>query len=229
VRFVLKRGSKYAATTLENDNMTEENKKPPHVLWGDFIGGLWKENPVFRLLLGMCPTLAVSTSVANCITMGLAVLFVLVCSSTLISSLRNIIPREVRIPSFIIVIASFVTIVDLFLKAYFPALSKALGPFVPLIVVNCIIMARAEVFASRNTVRRAFTDALGMGMGFTLSLLVLGSIREILGRGTWFGISVMPASSVKTVLMLLPSGAFLTLGLLAGLFNWLNKMKEEKK
>jgi electron transport complex protein RnfE len=210
--------------------MMEKNKKTPHVLWGDFIKGLWKENPVFRLLLGMCPTLAVSTSVANCITMGLAVLFVLVCSSTLTSSLRNVIPREVRIPSFIIIIASFVTIVDLFLKAYLPALSKALGPFVPLIVVNCIIMERAEIFASKNPVHRAFADAFGMGIGFTLSLSVLGSVREILGRGTWLGMSVMPASSVKTVLMLLPPGAFLTLGLLAGLFNWLdNRMKEEKK
>ncbi len=209
--------------------MMEENKKP-HVLWADFIKGLWKENPVFRLLLGMCPVLAVSTNVANCITMGLAVLFVLICSSTLISSLRNVIPREVRIPSFIIVIASFVTIVDLFLKAYFPALSKALGPFVPLIVVNCIIMARAEAFASKNPVHRAFADAFGIGMGFMLSILLLGSIREILGRGTWLGMQVMPASSVKTVLMLLPPGAFLTLGLLAGLFNWLdNKIKEEKK
>ena len=148
----------------------------------EFRKGLIKQNPVLVQLLGMCPTLAVTTSAINALTMGLAVIFVMVSSSLMVSLIRKIVPNQVRIATFTIIIATFVTIADLFLKAKFPALSKALGPYVPLIVVNCIILGRCEAFASKNNPLRAIADAFGMGLGFTGALLVLGSIREILGR-----------------------------------------------
>jgi electron transport complex protein RnfE len=185
----------------------------------EFVKGLWDESPVFRQLLGMCPTLAVTTSSVNGFSMGLATTFVLVCSSTIISFIRKLIPDQVRIASYIVVIATFVTMADLFLKGFFPDISKALGPFVPLIVVNCIILGRAEVFASRHSPAPAFVDALGMGVGFALALTVLGTVREIFGTGTFFGL----VNFEPWVVMLLPGGAFITLGLMIGLINFLKE------
>ncbi|MFH1826138.1 MAG: electron transport complex subunit E [bacterium] len=188
-------------------------------LFFEFGKGLWNENPVARQLLGMCPTLAVTTSVINGFSMGLATSFVLICSSTIISVIRKLIPSQVRIASYIVIIATFVTMADLFLKGLFPEISKALGPFVPLIVVNCIILGRAEAFAAKHSPAASFVDALGMGLGFTLALVVLGTIREILGSGTVFGL----LSFEPWVIMILPGGAFITLGLLIGLMNSLKR------
>ncbi|MDO9547660.1 MAG: electron transport complex subunit E [Candidatus Marinimicrobia bacterium] len=188
----------------------------------EFIKGLWDENPVLRMLLGLCPALAVTNSAINGFSMGLAVVFTLVLSSTIISLARNIIPKEVRIPTFIIVIATFVTIADKMLAAYVPDISKALGPFVPLIVVNCIILGRQEAFASKNPVGRSIIDALGMSVGFTITLTILGAIRELLGVGTIFAVQIMPQSFEPWMVMVLQPGAFLTLGLMIGISNWLN-------
>lgn len=188
----------------------------------EFLKGLWDENPVLRMLLGLCPALAVTNSGINGLSMGLAVIFTLVMSSTIISLARNIIPKEVRIPTFIIVIATFVTIADKMLAAYFPDISKALGPFVPLIVVNCIILGRQEAFASKNSVGRAVIDALGMSIGFTITITILGSFRELFGVGTIFAVQIMPDSFEPLMVMVLQPGAFLTLGLMIGIGNWLN-------
>jgi len=188
----------------------------------EFLKGLWDENPVLRMLLGLCPALAVTNSAINGLSMGLAVIFTLVMSSAIISLARNIIPKEVRIPTFIIVIATFVTIADKMLAAYFPDISKALGPFVPLIVVNCIILGRQEAFASKNSVGRAVIDAFGMSIGFTITLTILGSVRELLGVGTIFAVQIMPDSFEPWMVMVLQPGAFLTLGLMIGISNWLN-------
>ncbi|MBN2097332.1 MAG: electron transport complex subunit E [Candidatus Omnitrophica bacterium] len=187
-------------------------------LFREFSKGIRKENPIFGLALGLCPTLAVSTSVINGLGMGLAATFVLLGSNVIISSLRKIIPHQVRIPCFIVVIAGFVTIVELVMAAYFPALSRQLGIFVPLIVVNCIIMCRAEAFASRNTVGRSLFDALGMGAGFTLGLVLISGIREALGSGRLFGYVLFPGYQPALTLALAP-GALLILGLLLGLSN----------
>ena len=194
--------------------------------WREYFKGLWEINPTFKQILGMCPTLAVTVSAINGIAMALATTFVLVFSSVLISLIRKLIPNQVRIAAYIVVIATFVTIVDLVMKASFPALSKALGPFIPLIVVNCIILDRAEAFASKNSVFRSFLDALGNGTGFLISLFVLGSIREILGSGTILGNPVMPKGFEPMIIMILPAGAFLTLGLLMGLANFYTDKKE---
>jgi len=183
----------------------------------EFLKGLWDENPVFRQLLGMCPTLAVTGTVITGLAMGLATTFVLILSSLVVSSIKKLIPPQVRIASYIVVIASFVTIADQFLKAYFYPLSKALGPYVPLIVVNCIILGRQEAFASRNSVGRSFIDALGMSTGFILALLMLGTIREILGAGTFLGYRVMGTWFKPWIIMILPAGAFITLGTLLGI------------
>jgi electron transport complex protein RnfE len=184
-----------------------------------FLKGLWAENPVSRQLLGMCSTLAVTNAIVNGLAMGLAVAFVLVSSSLLVSLVRRVVPNQVRIASYIIIIATFVTIADRFLAAYFPPLSKALGPYVPLIVVNCIILGRAEAFASRSPVGRSLIDALGMSLGYTISLLILSAVRELLGSGTLLGQRVLGAWFEPWVIMLLPPGAFLTLGILiAGAF-----------
>jgi len=183
----------------------------------EFTKGLWDENPVFRQLLGLCPTLAVTGWVINGLAMGLATTFVLIFSSVVISSIKKLIPSQVRIATFIVVIASFVTIADLFLKAYFYPISEALGPYVPLIVVNCIILGRQEAFSSKNSVGRSFIDALGMSSGFILALLVLSSIREILGAGTFFGYQVMGPWFKPWIIMILPPGAFLALGILLGM------------
>ncbi len=194
-------------------------------LYTEFTKGFWKENPVLRMLLGLCPTLAVTSAAINGLSMGLAVVFTLVLSSMIISLVRNLIPREVRIPSFIIVIATFVTVADLSMAAFVPDISKALGPYVPLIVVNCIILGRQEAFASKNSVGRSVIDALGMSLGFTITLTFLGAIRELLGSGTIFSVQIMPNAFEPWMVMILPPGAFLTLGLMIGTANWLTARK----
>lgn len=193
------------------------------------VNGIYKENPTFRLLLGMCPTLAVTTSAINGIGMGIATTAVLMGSNVVISALRKVIPDSVRIPAFVVIIASFVTIVGMVLKAYVPALDAALGIFIPLIVVNCIILGRAEAFAFDHSVGASLMDGIGMGLGFTLSLTVLGAIREILGAGTIFGLSLFGASFEPVLMMILPPGAFLTLGLGIGLINKISAVQEAKK
>jgi electron transport complex protein RnfE len=182
----------------------------------EYLKGLWDENPVFRQLLGMCPTLAVTGTVITGIAMSLATSFVLILSSLVVASIKKLIPSQVRIASYIVVIASFVTIADQVLKAYFYPISEALGPYVPLIVVNCIILGRQEAFSSKNSVGRSFIDALGMSSGFILALLLLSSIREILGAGTFLGHQVMGPWFKPWIIMILPAGAFITLGILLG-------------
>jgi electron transport complex protein RnfE len=183
----------------------------------EFLKGLWDENPVFRQLLGMCPTLAVTGTVITGIAMGLATTFVLILSSLVVASIKKLIPAQVRIASYIVVIASFVTIADQVLKAYFYPISEALGPYVPLIVVNCIILGRQEAFSSKNSVGRSFIDAIGMSSGFILALLVLSSIREVLGAGTFLGYQIMGSWFKPWIIMILPAGAFITLGILLGI------------
>ncbi len=193
-------------------------------LWKEFNKGIIKENPVLRLVLGMCPTLAVTTRAINGVAMGCAVIFVLLGSNIVISLIRKVIPTKVRIPVFIVVIASFVTTVDLLMAGFFFELHKVLGIFIPLIVVNCIILGRAEAFASKHSILDSVFDALGMGIGFTLALTVLGSVREILGNGTIFGFDLlMSVGYQKFIIMLLPPGAFIALGLMMGLMNKLTK------
>jgi Na+-translocating ferredoxin:NAD+ oxidoreductase subunit E len=190
---------------------------PKKRIGAEYLKGLWDENPVFRQLLGMCPTLAVTNAVINGIAMGLATAFVLILSSLVVSSIKKLIPNQVRIAAFIVIIASFVTIADRFLAAFFPPISKALGPYVPLIVVNCIILGRQEAFSSKNSVGRSLMDAFGMSTGFILALLILSSIREILGSGTFLGFQVMGSWFEPWVIMILPAGAFITLGVLLGI------------
>lgn len=194
-------------------------------MWKEFIKGLWKENAVFRQLMGMCPTLAVTNAAVNGLAMGLATLFVLVCSSIIVAIIKDYIPKKVRIPSFIVIIATFVTIADLFMAAFFPDIQKVLGLFIPLIVVNCLILGRAEAFASKNPVKYSFMDALGMGIGFTWALTLLGIIREVLGMGSIFGVNVMGASFTPWIIFVLPPGAFITLGILLGIINTFSKKK----
>lgn len=191
-------------------------------LFKEFSKGLYEKNPVFRLALGLCPTLAVSNSIENAIGMGLAATFVLVCSNVIVSMIRKGVPKKIRIPIYIVVIATFVTIVDLTLAANFPELHKSLGLFIPLIVVNCIILGRAEAFAGKNSVSRSFIDGLGMGVGFTLALLLLGFVRELLGDGKLMGTSMFGDDFEPVLLFILPPGAFLTLGIFLGLFNWID-------
>ena len=191
----------------------------------DTLKGIWAENPVLIQLLGLCPTLAVTNAAINGLAMGLATTFVLLMSSILISLIRNIIPAQVRIASYIVVIATFVTVVDKFLAAYTPDISKALGAFIPLIVVNCLILGRQEAFSSKNNVGRSILDGLGMGIGFTWVLVLLGAIRELLGEGSIFGLALLPDSFNTWLVMILPPGAFLTLGLLIGLSNWYNERR----
>jgi electron transport complex protein RnfE len=187
--------------------------------WKEFSKGFWSENPIFRLVLGLCPTLAVTTTAENGIGMGLAATFVLVCSNTVIAAMRNFIPKKIRIPAFIVTIATFVTIVDLVMNGYFHALHKSLGLFIPLIVVNCIILGRAEAFASKKAVAISIVDGFGMGFGFTVSLVLIGAIRELLGNGTIFGVALLGDSYMPLLLMILPPGAFIVLGMLLGLMN----------
>ena len=191
----------------------------------DFSKGIWKENAVFKLLLGMCPVLAVTTSAENGLGMGLATTFVLVCSNVVVALLRKLIPSGVRIPAFIIIIASFVTVVQLSMEAWVYDLYQALGIFIPLIVVNCLILGRAEAFASKNPVSRSVFDGLGMGLGFTLALFILGAVREIFGSGAILGFDLFGASYQPMLLMILPPGAFITLGLLLAGMNKLEAGK----
>lgn len=195
-------------------------------LSNEFIKGIWKNNPVLIQVLGMCPTLAVTVSAINGIAMALATTFVLVFSSFIISLIRKLIPSQVRIAAYILIIATFVTIVDLVMKAQFPELSKALGPYIPLIVVNCLILGRQEAFSSKNSVLRSVIDALGMGVGFLIVLFILGGLREIFGSSTLLGVQVMPDFYEPWLIMILPAGAFLTLGLLMGLTNFYSQHKK---
>ena len=185
----------------------------------NFIKGLFKENPTLVLLLGMCPSLATTTSVTNAIGMGLSATAVLICSNVVISLLRKLIPSKVRIAAYIVIIATFVTIVEMLLKAFLPALAESLGVFIPLIVVNCIILARAEAFASKNNVFQSFLDGAGMGLGFTIALAIIATFREILGAGTWMNFQVMPSSYEPALLFILPAGGFLSLGIILGVIN----------
>jgi electron transport complex protein RnfE len=196
--------------------------------WHELTKGILRENPLFIIVLGTCPSLAITTTVENGIGMGLAATFVLVCSNVFISMLRKIIPKQVRIPAFIVVIASFVTIADLVLHAYAYSLWKALGLFIPLIVVNCIILGRAEAFAQSNTVFSSFMDGVGMGLGFTLALILMSSIREILGNGTFLGAKVFGDGFDPAVMMVMPPGGFLTLGFLIAVVNVINKRMKER-
>ena len=191
----------------------------------ELIKGLIKENPTFVLMLGLCPTLAVSTSLINGFGMGVAATFVIIGSNIIIAKLKDIIPDKVRIPCYIVIIATFVTITELTMKAYFPPLNRALGIYVPLIVVNCIVLGRAEAFASKNNVRNSLMDGIGMGLGFTLALLLISGIRELLGSGKLFGYNVF--NKFEPALMIaMPSGALLVIGLLLGFFNLLKEKKE---
>lgn len=194
---------------------------------GEFVKGLWRENPTFRIVLGLCPTLAVSTSVYNGIGMGIAATFVLIGSNIFVSLVRNVIPEKVRIPCYIVIIATFVTIADLFMKAYAPLLSRSLGMFVPLIVVNCIVLGRAEAFSSKEPPLKSVLDALGMGVGFTWALILISAIRESLGNGTILGFPI-GRSFEPPLFMILAPGALLTIGVLIGLINYLT-MKVKAK
>ena len=191
----------------------------------EFIKGLWRENPVFVQVLGMCPVLAVTNTAMNALAMGLATMFVLVMSNIVISSLRSFIPKQVRIATYILVIATFVTVTDYAIAAISLDLHKALGAFISLIVVNCLILGRAEAFASKNTVGKSIMDGLGMGVGFVFALLCLGAVREILGSGQLFGFELFHERFQDWVMMVLPAGGFFTLAGWLLLFNW---MKERK-
>ncbi len=194
-----------------------------------FLNGILKENPIFVLFLGMCSTLAVTTSAFNAVGMGLSTMIVLIFSNMFISMLRRFIPDKVRIAAYVVVIAGFVTIVQMLIEAYAPAVSAALGIYIPLIVVNCIILGRAEAFASKNSVLLSAADGAGMGLGFTLALLIIGSVREILGAGTFFGIQLFGAWYKPISIMILPPGAFLTLALIVMVINLVSAGKKKNK
>ena len=197
--------------------------------WEEFEKGVWRENPVFVQLLGLCPSLAVTNSAINGVAMSAATMFVLVGSSLLVSSLRKWIPKQVRITTFIVIIATFVTVADFTLQALLPEVHKQLGAFIALIVVNCVILGRQEAFASRNPVGLSIADALGMSVGFTVALTMLGSIREILGNGSLFGVDLLGPSFEPWVIMILPPGGFLTIGVLLMVFAWVAERREKKK
>lgn len=186
----------------------------------EFLKGLWKENPVFVAVLGMCPTLAVTNTAINSLAMGVATLFVLVFSCLFVSLLRNAIPKQVRITTYIVIIATFVTLVDMLLAAMVPDIHKELGAFIALIVVNCVILGRQEAFSSKNKPGLAVVDALGMGLGFSMALLMIGVIREILGSGSLFNIPLFGPGFEPWIIMILPPGGFFTLGFLLLFFNW---------
>ena len=206
--------------------MTNEPQSSAALYKQTFTAGLWRENPVLRLLLGMCPTLAVTAAVKPALTMGLSVVFVLLCSNIVVSSMRKLLKPHLRILMFTLTIATFVTIADLFLKAYLPRMSEMLGPYVPLIIVNCIIICRAEACASKNTLGISIIDAIGMGIGFTLTLCLLAGIREILSTGAVWEVRVLPSAFVPWASMSMPVGAFITLGLMLGLANIISKKKK---
>ncbi len=189
----------------------------------DFKNGLWTENPIIRLVIGMCPTLAVTNTTENGLAMGLATSFVLISSEIVISLIKKLIPANVRIPSFILIIATFVTFVDYFLKAFFPGIAASLSIFIPLIVVNCLILGRQEAFASKHSTPRAIADGVGMGIGFTWVLVLLGAIREFFGMGSIFGFTLLGEWYRPMVIMVLPAGAFITLGILVGIMNQISR------
>ncbi|MFW6035505.1 MAG: electron transport complex subunit RsxE [Halothermotrichaceae bacterium] len=196
----------------------------------DFTNGLWRENPIFKLVIGMCPTLAVTNTAVNGLAMGLATSFVLLASEIVISIIKKLIPNNVRIPSYILIIATFVTFVDYFLKAFLPGIAASLSLFVPLIVVNCLILGRQEAFASQNPVHRSIADALGMGIGFTWALVLLSIVRELLGYGSIFGFQVFQLVQnggwyQQMIIMILPAGAFISLGILIGIMNYITRRK----
>ena len=193
-----------------------------------FKNGLIDENPTFVQLLGMCPTLAVTTSLINALGMGLSATFVLVCSNLAISLVRKIVPSKIRIASYIVIIAAFVSVIEMLLKAYLPSISNALGLFIPLIVVNCIILARAESFASKNSPLPSAFDGLGMGLGFTLGLSVLGTVREILGAGTILGFDIFGGLYEPAIMFILPPGAFIVLGTILAIMNVIKSKKDEE-
>ena len=189
----------------------------------DFKNGLWAENPIIRLVIGMCPTLAVTNTTENGLAMGLATSFVLIMSEIVISLIKKLIPANVRIPSYILIIATFVTFTDYFLKAFFPGIAASLSIFIPLIVVNCLILGRQEAFASQNPIHRAIADGFGMGLGFTWVLTLLGAIREFFGMGSIFGVQLLGEWYRPMVVMILPAGAFITLGILVGIMNQISR------
>jgi len=205
--------------------MAADPKPAQPITMDTFLDGVWRENPVFVMLLGMCPVLAVTNSVANAIAMGLATTFVLLCSSALVSLLRNAIPKQVRIATYIVIIATFVTIVDYVIQAISLDLYNALGAFIQLIVVNCIILGRAEAYASRHRMTASLVNSLGMGAGFSLALLCLGSVRELLGNGTLLGFAVFGERFQPWSIMILPPGGFFVLGAWLLLFAWLKERK----
>jgi len=195
-----------------------------------FTNGIYRENPVFKLTLGMCPFLAVTTSVENALGMGAASTFVLLCSNFLVSLFRNVIPNKVRIPCYIVIIATFVTLVDMVMNAYVPALHKSLGIFIPLIVVNCIILGRAEGFANKNPVMASLADGLGMGVGFTLAMVLLATFRELLGNGTWLDFNLLGQAfhNQPLLIAILAPGAFILMGFIMGTFNILESRGGER-
>jgi len=206
--------------------MANKGERAASVYKDTLLAGLWRENPVFRLLLGMCPTLAVTAAVKPALTMGCCVIFVLVCSNIVVSLMRNLLRPHLRILMFTLTISTFVTIADLFLKAFQPEMSAALGPYVPLIIVNCIIICRAEACASKNGLAVSVIDAVGMGLGFTITLCALAGVRELLSTGKLFEAQVMPGWFVPWAAMSMPVGAFVTLGLMLGLVNTITGKKD---
>lgn len=195
----------------------------------NFLKGIFSENPVFMLVLGMCPVLAITTTVTNALGMGLAFTFVLIMSNVIISLIRKFIPNDIRIPAYIVVIATVVTIVDMFMHAYAFSLYESLGIFIPLIVVNCVVLGRAEAFASKNGVFASFIDALGMGVGYTLAITLISTVREVLGSGTFIGIDIFPFDLVQPAsIFVIAPGAFITLGILLGIINAI-RFKRAKK
>jgi len=209
----------------KQDQPTTSATVPPTT--DEFIKGLWRDNPVFVQVLGMCPVLAVSNTAVNALAMGLATAFVLLMSNVLVSALRNFIPKQVRIASYILIIATFVTITDYAIQAISVDLHKSLGAFISLIVVNCLILSRADAFAAKNTIGRSVLDALGMGLGFTFALLCLGAIRELMGNGSLFGLAVFPANVQAWIVMILPAGGFFTLALLLLGINALQQRQKQ--
>lgn len=194
----------------------------------EFTKGLFKENQIFVVMLGMCPVLAITTTVANAVGMGISTTFVLLASNVMISAIRKTIPDSIRIPTYIVIIAAFVTIVDLSIKAYAPGLDKSLGIFIPLIVVNCIILGRAEAFAGKNGVVASIMDALGMGLGFTGALIIVAAIREVLGTGALLGFNLFGVGFQPALIMILPPGAFIVLGCILGLLNMIKRKREAR-
>lgn len=194
-----------------------------------FLRGLWRDNPVFVQVLGMCPVLAVTNTVLNSLVMGLATMFVLLMSALVVSAFRHLIPKQVRIATYILIIATFVTIADYVIPAISIEVHRSLGAFIALIVCNCVILGRAEAFSSRNTIGRSLIDAAGMGVGFTFALLCLGVVRELLGAGTLLGIQVMPDTFEPWIVMILPAGAFIVLGFWLLVFNWIQQLHEQRR